>query len=107
MVGKEKNDCGHRVGNPRLKPYAFISLHCLFAILVFHFFIQRAIGVCGVNGQYAQKLADQEFNPELVTATTQNFLSMEPHVHSLNFKINLVAAIIVSVLLKIIVIEKN
>jgi hypothetical protein len=54
MVGKVKNDCGHRVGNPCLKPYAFISLHCLFAILVFHFFIQRAIGVCGVNGQYAQ-----------------------------------------------------
>ena len=54
MVGKVKNDCGHRVGNPCLKPYAFISLHCLFASLVFHFFIQRAIGVCGVNGQYAQ-----------------------------------------------------
>ena len=49
---------------------------------------------------------DQEFNPELVNATTQLFLSMETHVHSLNFKINLVAAItVVSIPLKIIVIN--
>ncbi len=64
--------------------------------------------MCGVNGQHAQFLADQEeFNRELVNATTQHFLSMEYHVRNLNFKINLVAAITVSMLLKTIVIEKN
>jgi hypothetical protein len=72
--------------------------------IVFHnFFIQRANGVIGVNGQHAQQLADQEFKQELVSATTQHFLSMETHVLCLNSKINLVATIIVSMLLKIIV----
>jgi hypothetical protein len=49
----------------------------------------------------------EEFNQELVSATTQHSSSMESLVHSLNSKINLVAAItVVSIPPKIIVIEK-
>jgi hypothetical protein len=49
----------------------------------------------------------EEYNQELVNATTQHSSSMESLVLNLNFKINLVAAItVVSIPLKIIVIEK-
>jgi hypothetical protein len=48
---------------------------------------------------------DQEFNQELVSATTQHSSSMESHVPNLNFKINLAGANIVSIPLKIIVIN--
>jgi hypothetical protein len=58
-----------------------------------------------VNGQHVQYFVDQEYNQELDNATTQHSTSMESLVHSLNFKINLVATITVSIPLKIIVIN--
>ncbi len=61
--------------------------------------IKRDNGVSGVNGLHVQSLVGQEFNPELASATIQRSLSMASPVLSLNFKLNLVAVIIVSILL--------